>query len=111
MKLIKNVHRRSAPARRPTGLWAALAATAAAAVALALAPAAAQATTYCGSVHGISVSARKVSCKTALSVYRTDAAGHRVKGWVCSAAIHQCSKGHLGAAESVFWGYGDGQGQ
>ncbi len=82
-----------------------------AAAVLALLAATALATTSCGTIDGINIQARDVSCTTARSVYRQDEAGHKPRGWVCSAAIHECSKGHLGAKQSVFWSYGQGQGQ
>ena len=84
---------------------------------LALLAAPALANTSCGTVNGVRVSAHGVSCTTAKTVYRDDQNGHKPHGWVCSASLRQCSKGHLGSGESVFWapsqsqGHGQGQGQ
>jgi len=82
-----------------------------AAAMLTLFAAPALANTSCGTVNGVHISAHGVSCATAKTVYRDDVNGHKPHGWVCSASLRQCSKGHLGSGESVFWTASQGQGQ
>jgi hypothetical protein len=102
----------SSPRRRAAIAMMAIAAGILASAVLALLAANALAkTTSCGSINGITIQAHGVSCATARKVYREDQAGHKPHGWVCSAAVHECSKGHLGSSQSVLWSYGQGQGQ
>jgi len=98
----------------PRSLVVALSVTVALVVAFALAVLAgpALASTSCGSVNGIKISAKGVSCSAARSVYETNAGGHKPHGWVCSSALRECGKGRIGSKETVTWSYGDGgQGQ
>ncbi len=109
---ITSAHPSSPPRRHAVIATMAIAAAVLATAVLALLAANAMAkTTSCGSIGGVTIQAHGVSCTTARTVYREDQAGHKPHGWVCSAAVHECSKGHLGSNQSVLWSYGQGQGQ
>lgn len=86
-------------------------ACAAAIAAAAAAPSLGAAAKSCGQVNGVGLSAHGVTCATARTVYRDNARGHAPHGWVCSAALHKCGEGRLGAGKWIAWGYGGAQQQ